>query len=165
MEPIESIEPTSSKETPEIKHLLPLQQEWVWKSDLSAVNAYEAQFVALLKNTENSWLDEDAVDLCSLGFREALANAIKYGNASDPLRRVRVEITMDDHAFSVSLADENPVRFNADTAFDSVKDEAEKLAFHGRGLTIMRTAYPAGVSFEFMDPGNKVTMCIQRESK
>jgi anti-sigma regulatory factor (Ser/Thr protein kinase) len=49
------------------------------------------------------------------------------------------------------------VRFDPETAFNSVTNPEEILANHGRGLTMMR-AYCDSVDYSFHNPGNKVTL-------
>ena len=151
------------KPSQELKEFQPLSVEWQIPSELTGFNVYRDKFEQLLTNSESSWIKPDDIMGLTLGFDEALVNAIKYGNKEDASKIVEVIVNIDEEKLEVSVQDQNPEPFNPDTAFDSVSDESEKLANHGRGITLMRTLYDS-VVFEFMNPGNKVTLTKYKEN-
>lgn len=136
---------------------MPIIESWNIPSELTGLNTYRDKFESLLTKINNSWISESDIFKLTLGFDEALVNAIKYGNKEDSALPVVVNINIDKDKLKVSLLDTNPDQFSPDTAFNSVTNASERLANHGRGITLMKESYDS-VIFEFMEPGNKVTM-------
>jgi len=88
---------------------------------------------------------------------EALANAIVYGNALDPLKWVEIEVTADDDQFAVRVVDQGS-GFNPDGVPEPVlPDDIESVS--GRGLFLIRRLMDA-VSFN--DQGNAICMVLRR---
>ena len=88
---------------------------------------------------------------------EALANAIVYGNALDPLKWVEIEVTADDDQFAVRVVDQGS-GFNPEGVPEPVlPDDIESVS--GRGLFLIRRLMDA-VSFN--DQGNAICMVLRR---
>jgi serine/threonine-protein kinase RsbW len=94
-----------------------------------------------------------------LNFRvsltEALANAMIYGNASDPSKRVRVEVFLHGGSVTARVTDEGG-------GFDprEVPDptgRVRRLDESGRGLFLMRELMD---EVRFNDSGNSVTLIL-----
>jgi len=92
-----------------------------------------------------------------LAMDEAMANAIKHGNANDPTRKVDIEYTVDDKRITISICDEG-CGFNPDSVPDPTLDENIERP-HGRGVMLMK-AYMTSV--EYNAQGNCVIMTKDR---
>ena len=91
-----------------------------------------------------------------VGLAEALANAMLYGNARDPSKRVKVEVAFQDSAITARVTDEG-------TGFDplSLPDPtcpANLLKANGRGIFLMRKLLD---EVHFNDRGNSVTLVLR----
>ena len=140
-----------------------MEVHWQLKSDLRAINQeYEPQFEKMLQRIDHGWF-EDKIGYLTLGYREALVNAYLHGNKESPDLFIDVDIKIDDQRIVVSVSDKNPEPFDSTKAYNSVDDPENLMTSHGRGIFLMRQAYPGGVKFEFMNPGNKVTMIRNSE--
>ena len=93
-----------------------------------------------------------------VGVTEALANAVLYGNRSNPDKTVRVEVSLDTSRIVVSVADEgegfDPTSVPDPTAPENIE------APRGRGLFLIRHLMD---EIEFNDRGNEVRMVLVRE--
>jgi serine/threonine-protein kinase RsbW len=112
------------------------------------------QIVAL---TETNAYDEHDRFAVSLSLHEAIANAIKHGNRSQPFKKVRIEYSVGEWEVRVRITDEG-------RGFDieSVRDPRlpENLDRpNGRGLLLMRTSM-SGVRFNAA--GNQVEIWKRR---
>lgn len=92
-----------------------------------------------------------------VGVTEALANAVLYGNKSDPRKIVSVEISLDPEKVVIHVADQG-------NGFDprSVRDPTEPENLHatgGRGLFLIRKLMD---EIEYNDRGNAVRMVLRR---
>lgn len=149
---------SEAKPNSEIKEFQPrIIEEWHIPSELTGLNTYRDKFEELLTNLHSSWIGSENIPDLTLGFDEALVNAIKYGNKEDPSKMVDVVVKIEEDKLVVTVQDQNPEAFDPETAFDSVENEDEREANHGRGITLMKHYYDS-VEFEFMNPGNKVTL-------
>ncbi len=90
---------------------------------------------------------------------EALANAILYGNAEDPGKRVRVTASLRAGEAVVSVADEGP-GFDPETVLDPTRPENRDRS-HGRGLFLLRSLAD---EVRFNEAGNTVTLVLRQES-
>lgn len=81
---------------------------------------------------------ERARDRLALAVGEAVANAIVHGNASDPGRRVVVDLALDGDELSVDVRDEG-AGFDPQSVADPRASE-RLLARGGRGVLLMRDA-------------------------
>jgi serine/threonine-protein kinase RsbW len=91
-----------------------------------------------------------------VGLSEALSNAMLYGNDSDPLKRVRVEVTMGAECITACVTDEG-------TGFDpsNVPDPttaANLFKSGGRGIFLMRALMDEVM---YNDRGNSVTLILR----
>jgi len=90
-----------------------------------------------------------------VGLTEALSNAMLYGNAHDPSKRVRVEVTLSEGAIRARITDQG-------AGFDpkAVPDPTcpENLCKNGgRGLFLMRQLLD---EVSYNDRGNQVTLVL-----
>jgi len=90
-----------------------------------------------------------------VGLTEALSNAMLYGNAHDPSKRVRVEVTLTSGAIRARVIDEG-------RGFDpcSIPDPTcpeNLMKSGGRGLFLMRQLLDEVV---YNDRGNEVTLVL-----
>lgn len=131
-------------------------QKELW-ADLKNLSQYIEKFEKILLAPGVTWYTEDLTGL-SLGYGEALINAIEYGNKNNPETKVLVTLIVDNEHIEVSIVDVNPERFDSSKAFSSVDNRENLMASHGRGIRMMRLYYPNGVNYEFLSPGNKVTL-------
>jgi len=91
-----------------------------------------------------------------VGLAEALANAMLYGNARDPSKRVKVEVAFQDSAITARVTDEGK-------GFDplSVPDPTSPgniMRANGRGIFLMRQLLD---EVHFNDRGNSVTLVLR----
>lgn len=92
-----------------------------------------------------------------IGLTEALANAFRHGNASDPSKTVDLSYAVDETRVWIRVADEGP-----GFALDQVPDPTapENLSRpSGRGLLLMRSFMD---EVKYNDAGNVVTMVKYR---
>ena len=93
-----------------------------------------------------------------VGLTEALSNAMLYGNAHDPSKNVRVEVTVEKGRLQARVTDEG-------TGFDpsAIPDPTEPeniLKGSGRGLFLMRQLLD---EVSYNDQGNQVTLVLRLE--
>ena len=93
-----------------------------------------------------------------VGMAEALANAIIYGNGSDPDKRVRVEVELSHDAVSVQVQDEG-AGFDPGRVPDPTLSENLELA-GGRGIFLIRTLMD---EVRYNDAGNCVRLVLRRD--
>jgi len=128
----------------------PIEQQLVLESRLEEVCRAEE---AILEAAESFDFSEGALFAIKLALEEALANAVKHGNAGDPNKRVHVEFEVNEERLRVSIRDEGP-GFDPEHVPDPTLDE--NLAKpNGRGVMLIR-AYMDEVSYN--ENGNCVTM-------
>ncbi|MEM1028508.1 MAG: ATP-binding protein [Planctomycetota bacterium] len=131
----------------------PTPTKLVFPSKLSEVP--EAQR-AIVEAAQDAGFDEKALFAVRLALDEALTNAVRHGNASDPSKHVTVEFSSEPNQLTVSIEDEGP-GFAPDELPDPTAEENLGRP-HGRGVMLMR-AYMTDVQFN--DRGNRVTMVKQ----
>lgn len=93
-----------------------------------------------------------------VGLTEALSNAMLYGNARDPDKRVRVEITLGDRQITARITDQG-TGFDPDTVPDPTTPENHTRP-GGRGLFLMRKLLD---DVHYNDRGNSVTLVLRLE--
>lgn len=81
-------------------------------------------------------MDEDTQHWVDLAVREALANAIKHGNAQDPARQVQVDLVLAQSELVIQVEDEG-VGFDPSRLADPLADENVLLP-NGRGIFYMK---------------------------
>lgn len=95
-----------------------------------------------------------------LNFRvaltEALANAMLYGNGSDPGKRVRVDVAVTTHRVSARVTDQGN-GFDPDAVEDPTTPENITRP-GGRGLFLMRKLLD---EVRYNDRGNSVTLVLR----
>ena len=95
-----------------------------------------------------------------VGLTEALSNAMLYGNASDPQKRIRVEVTVRVEEVAVRVTDQG-VGFDPTTVPDpTLPDNISKSG--GRGIFLMRSLMD---EVRFNEQGNSVTLVLRLEGE
>jgi anti-sigma regulatory factor (Ser/Thr protein kinase) len=94
--------------------------------------------------------------LCTV-VAEAVANAMVYGNGSDPARRVIIEVELDDDQMVIAVSDEGD-GFDHNTVPLPIGDESRD-ATRGRGLFMIHRLADHVV---FNDRGNTIWMTLPR---
>lgn len=122
----------------------------VFPSKLSEVPAAQA---AVVEAAKAAGFAEDALFGIRLALDEALTNAVRHGNASDPSKNVTVDYTAEPDRLVVVIEDQGP-GFCLDDVPDCTAEENLGRP-HGRGVMLMR-AYMTDVQFN--DRGNRVTL-------
>lgn len=92
-----------------------------------------------------------------VGVTEAIANAVLYGNGSDPGKTVRIEVRLDARCVEVCVIDEGE-GFDPASVPDPTAPERLEVA-GGRGLFLIRKLMDEA---EFNDRGNAVRMVLGR---
>src|SRR6266849_8332763 len=95
-------------------------------------------------------LSEETRHWILMALREALANAIKHGNAQDLQKRVHLEMDVVDDALQLTIRDEGAGFDPADVA-DPLAPE-NRLKTSGRGIFYMKT-FMDEVRFRKLDGG------------
>jgi serine/threonine-protein kinase RsbW len=95
-------------------------------------------------------LGEETTHWILMALREALANAIKHGNALDPGKRVHLEMEVADSTLRIRIQDEG-LGFDPDRVLDPLAPE-NRLKTSGRGIFYMKT-FMDQVRFRQMDGG------------
>ena len=91
-----------------------------------------------------------------VGLTEALSNAMLYGNADDPQKRVRVEVTLAGGQLKARVTDQGR-GFDPGAVPDPTRPENLDKA-NGRGLFLMRQLLD---EVSFNDRGNEVTLVLR----
>jgi serine/threonine-protein kinase RsbW len=92
-----------------------------------------------------------------LALDEAVSNAIRHGNRSDPTKHVTIEYRVTDEEVNLKVCDEGP-GFRPNCVPDPTLDENIERP-NGRGVMLMR-AYMTEVHYN--DCGNCVTLVKRR---
>ncbi|HEX7120023.1 MAG TPA: ATP-binding protein [Longimicrobiales bacterium] len=120
------------------------------------VGAIERAVDTLMARCQEVGFDCDGVCLkLRVGVTEALANAMLYGNARDPRKRVLVEATLSTHAVTVRVTDEG-CGFDPDAVPDPTLP-CNRLRPGGRGIFLIRRLMDR---VEFNERGNSITMVL-----
>ncbi len=119
-------------------------------SDTAQGQRIQSDIVTLAQTCEFS---EPELFAIRLAVEEALVNAIKHGNGSDPSKKVRIEYEIDPEQVRIRIEDEGP-GFDPDDVPDPTDPEFLERPC-GRGLMLMRH-YMSHV--EFSQKGNCVEM-------
>jgi serine/threonine-protein kinase RsbW len=95
-----------------------------------------------------------------VGLTEALSNAMLYGNARDPGKRVRVEVTVRMEQVTARVTDEGP-GFDPTTIPDpTLPGNVDKPG--GRGIFLMKSLMDEVL---FNEEGNSVTLILRLEEE
>jgi serine/threonine-protein kinase RsbW len=92
--------------------------------------------VVLKDRLRQLWMDEDTQDWVDLAVREALANAIKHGNAQDPEKQVHVDLDIEADELVIRVQDEGE-GFDPDRVVDPLAPENIRRT-NGRGILFMK---------------------------
>jgi serine/threonine-protein kinase RsbW len=82
-------------------------------------------------------LNEETTHWILMALREALANAIKHGNAQDLAKRVHLEMDVKDHTLRIRIRDEG-TGFDPGEVLDPLAPE-NRFKTSGRGIFYMKT--------------------------
>jgi len=82
-------------------------------------------------------MDEDARHWVDVAVREAIANAIKHGNAQDPQKQVHVDLCLEGEDLVIQVGDEGP-GFDPAQIHDPLAPE-NLLRPNGRGIFYMKS--------------------------
>lgn len=130
--------------------------ERIIPSVIAEAHRVQQEILELLK--QNSFSDRD-IFAVKLAVEEAVVNAIRHGNQSDPDKKVRIAYQVTTDAFAIRICDEG-CGFDPDAVPDPTQEEnLEKPS--GRGLLLMRY-YMNEV--RFLDGGTTVVMFKRRGS-
>ena len=114
---------------------------------------------SIASDLQSKGWDEASVFAVRLSLEEALTNAIRHGNRSDPSKRVRVQYSIDEQRIALAVEDEGN-GFDHEAVPDPT-DDANLEIPSGRGIMLIR-AYMSWVSF--IPPGNRLEMSLTREA-
>lgn len=92
-----------------------------------------------------------------VGVTEALANAVLYGNQSNPAKTVRIEVRVNARRVEVSVSDEG-VGFDPESVPDPTDPRRIEVP-GGRGLFLIRKLMD---ELEFNERGNALRMVLHR---
>jgi serine/threonine-protein kinase RsbW len=95
-------------------------------------------------------LNEETTHWILMALREALANAIKHGNAQDMAKRVHLEMDVKDHTLRIRIRDEG-IGFDPAGVADPLAQE-NRFKTSGRGIFYMKT-FMDEVRFSRVDGG------------
>ena len=95
-------------------------------------------------------LSEETTHWILMALREALANAIKHGNAQDSTKRVHLEMGVSGETLSIRIRDEGS-GFDPERVDDPLAPE-NRLKTSGRGIFYMKT-FMDEVRFRPVDGG------------
>ena len=132
------------------------RSSWIWslvrkipaQPDLCA--PLIAEVLAALER--HDWCTDDQFAI-RMALEEAVMNAIKHGNESDPSKMVEIEVAFDSSTFEATVADRG-CGFDIDEVPDPTADENLGRTC-GRGVMLMKEFVD---KLEFNDCGNKVKM-------
>lgn len=82
-------------------------------------------------------LDDATTNKIALSLEEAVINAIRHGNESNPDKKVMIGLVLDMNRLYIRVTDEGP-GFDLDSVPDPTIDKNLE-ADHGRGILLMRT--------------------------
>jgi serine/threonine-protein kinase RsbW len=125
-------------------------------SDLQAIERAVEELVA--RSREAGFVCEQRRLNLQVGVTEALANAMLYGNARDPRKRVRIEARITADSITINVTDEG--RGFDPAAVPDPTLPANLLRAGGRGLFLIRQLMDR---VEFNECGNSITMVLHRE--
>jgi anti-sigma regulatory factor (Ser/Thr protein kinase) len=107
-----------------------------------------------LRNVLN--LGDDDFFKVEMSLREVINNAIVHGNKSDSNKRVYVNFCWSKSFLRLSVRDENREKVDFDEINKKLA-ENDLLAFHGRGILIMKS-YMDSVKFFPSENGTEIVM-------
>jgi len=133
------------------------KKSWVIASTLTDAVEVLKDIVSAVEQADYR---REAVFAIRLALDEALANAVKHGNANDPAKQVTITLDVDDERVVVTVEDQGP-GFVPEQLPDPTADENLSRP-NGRGVMLMH-AYMTQVGYN--DAGNKVILTKTRDCK
>jgi len=118
--------------------------------------ARQAQEALLHEITQRRY-DASSRFAIRLALEEALSNAFKHGNRSDPKKTVTLDCRVDRHTVVIDIEDEGE-GFDPDAVPDPAENENLEIP-SGRGIVLMKSFM---TDVEFQPPGNRVRMTYVR---
>jgi len=112
----------------------------------------------IVEATEQRGYKREVVFAVRLALDEALVNAVKHGNQSDPQKTVQVEVTIDDDRIVIQIEDQGTGFTPSDLPDPTAEENLGRP--HGRGVMLMR-AYMTEVDFN--ERGNRVILIKARD--
>jgi serine/threonine-protein kinase RsbW len=91
----------------------------------------------LRDSLQNLGLDEDAQHWVDIAVREAVANAIKHGNAQDPGKQVEIDLAIEEGVLVIRVEDQGE-GFDPGEVHDPLAPE-NLLRPNGRGIFYMKS--------------------------
>ena len=125
--------------------------------DSDAIKGQQIQAAIIAKVEEFNYSEHDAFAV-RLAVEEALINAIKHGNGSDPSKKVRIDYEITAEQVRVRVEDDGP-GFDLDNVPDPTSPEFLERPC-GRGLMLIRH-YMSEVNFN--ERGNCVEMLKRKD--
>ena len=119
-------------------------------NDTAAAMTVQDQIIGHLEALEYPQRD---VFGCRLALEEALVNAIKHGNQSDPAKTVSIHCRIARDRFEVEIADQGPGFDLEDVPDPTALENLDKAS--GRGIMLMR-AFMTQVNY--LDRGNRILL-------
>lgn len=139
------------------------QPVWKWKVERQfpsdAAPGHEIIAALLAEMEAAGWATKDIYGV-HLALEEALVNAVRHGNRSDPTKQVDFRCYLADDRLRVEIEDEG-AGFNPATLPDPT-DEAFLDRPNGRGVLLIRTFM---TRVDYQDRGNRVVMEKDRSPK
>lgn len=132
-------------------------KSWVIPSTLTAAVEVLKDIVSAVEQADYR---REAVFAIRLALDEALANAVKHGNANDPNKQVTITLDVDPERVIVSVQDQGP-GFVPEQLPDPTADENLSRP-NGRGVMLMQ-AYMTQVGYN--ETGNKVILTKTSDCK
>jgi serine/threonine-protein kinase RsbW len=134
----------------------PIQRELVLElpSDLDSIE-HAVEFV--MRRCQPCGAGDDRLRLnFRVGLTEALSNAIRYGNGTDPRKRVRMEIEVRECSLTAKITDEGH-GFDPHVVPDPTTPQ-NLMKPGGRGLFLMKKLLD---EVRYNDRGNSVTLVLR----
>jgi len=125
----------------------------------SELDAIERAVEFLVERCREAGFDEDRLRLnFRVGVAEAIANAMLYGNRTDPAKQVRVDARCTSEMIRIRVTDEGG-GFDPDALPDPTLP-ANRLLTSGRGVFLIRKLMDR---VEFNERGNSIAMELHRD--
>jgi serine/threonine-protein kinase RsbW len=112
----------------------------------------------ILDHTQGLGYEEDTVFAIHLALEEALINAVKHGNKSDPSKKVTIDCLITPEKFDISITDEGPGFHLQDLPDPRCDHNLYKCS--GRGVLLIQ-AYMDTV--EYYEQGNSIHLVKYRQ--
>lgn len=133
--------------------------QWDLPSVLDIADAAERE---LEKRLTDAGIEEAVRDDLSLGFREALANAIVHGSGENTGKKIHVSLEISEKQIEVAIRDEGAgFDWEKELEYDPTSpEELERLQSHHRGIFMIRKFFDEVV---FSDGGRMIRMVKHRK--